>query len=264
MLLNKKLILPLLFASTVACAGGQEPVPTDTPADTNDNIQFTITPYLWAINMNGYVGVASLSSQHVSQDFSDIMQNFDAGGMLYLEAKKNGLCIFFNGLYAALSQTVHVGSLTINTTNGFGLFSGGVSYETFDRTFQNGSELSVEPYLGVRDTLNDATVSIANTNLSASLNEQWVDPILGARVNYNITKAWLTVLAADVGGLSSSDYSFNANGYIGYKPQTMMKNMVFYLGYRWLHQNYQTGANTNYFSWNMDIFGPVVGISFVF
>lgn len=234
---------------------------------TDDKWTFEIAPYLWALNMDGRVQVASQAA-HVSENFSDIMKQFDGGGMLWLSAHKNKLGFFANGMYASLSKSSHIGPISMNQSEKFGIFGAGISYELYKQRFasQNVSiphELTVEPYLGFRYTLNNATVKIGR--LSASSDHHWTDPIVGARVKYTLTKAWLVLFAGDVGGTNFNNHnSYDLNGLVGYKPQTFWTNTTVYAGYRFLHQNYVTGSGRNYFAWNMKLFGPVVGLAIGF
>lgn len=258
-MLKKKIILrpqSFLLTCMLALLGS-----TSVSADPANPWKIEVAPYLWAMNMNGRVQVGSQSA-HVTESFSDIMKQFKGGGMLWIDANKDRLGLFFNGMYSVLSNTTDAGPFEVDSTNKFGIFSAGVSYEVFQKTLANAGQIAIEPYLGARYTLNNTTLKVSGTGISATDNQHWTDPIIGARVRYNISKAWLALVAGDVGGTNFNNHnSYNINAFVGYKPQTMLKNTTFYLGYRLLYQNYVSGSGANRFSWDMKLFGPVAGFS---
>lgn len=231
-----------------------------------DPWKIEIAPYLWAMNMNGTVGVGSRSA-HIKESFSDIMKQFQGGGMLFLDAKKDRFGLFFNAVYAELSKNspldTPLGPITIHSKNKFGIFSAGISYEVYKNIFANCNETAIDLYAGARYTLNNTTLNVLG--LSVSNNQNWTDPIIGGRLRFIFNKAWHAMLSGDVGGTNfNNQKSYNLIGLIGYKPQTMMKNTTFYLGYRLLHQKYINGSGTNRFVWNMNLFGPMAGVAFEF
>jgi hypothetical protein len=225
--------------------------------------QFTVAPYLWAMNMSGDVGVASLQT-HIHENFSDILKQFHGGGMLWLDADKDRFGLFVNLLYAVLKQNTDYLNYTFHTENKFGLYTIGASYKVYDRKYSKSSRLSIQPYIGARITSNNTTVSITTPSLSAKSNHSWTDPIIGLRGDYNFNCNWQIILAGDVGGTNFNNHkSANFNGFIGYSPSSMQFFSA-YLGYRWLDQHYATGTGIKYFLWNMHLFGPVLGIAFRF
>lgn len=249
-----------MLASTVSSAG----VAAETVW------KFNIAPYLWALNMDGSTQVRNVRA-HVDQDFSDILQQLEFGGMLWMEANRDKFSVFFNAVYAVLSDDSTAGPLAVDTLNKFGIFSAGAAYEIYKTCFasacgMNTNVFSVEPYAGFRYTLNDTTITLKDlplVNLRGVKNVNWTDPMAGARFKYFINKAWSIIVAADVGGTNGTDhYSYNFIGLVGYQPQTMWKNTSWYLGYRYLGQHYETGSGANLYNWNMKLYGPLFGVNF--
>lgn len=226
--------------------------------------KFTVAPYIWAMGMNGEVQLASQSA-NVSQSFSDLMSDFKGGGMLWFEARKGNLGIFANALYSALGKNTAVDTYTIKSSADYGLLSLGASYKIFERSYNNSSLLKIEPYIGARYTTNDSSLKILNTNISTQNNVSWVDPIVGAKILYNINKYWGTTFAGDIGGTNFNDHkSYDVYGLIGYNPSNKSDFFTLYLGYRLLYQHYATGSDKDLFVWKMHLSGPVLGIAFKF
>jgi hypothetical protein len=226
--------------------------------NTANGWQVEIAPYLWAINMNGRVQVGPYKL-HVKENFSDLLQDLQWGGMIWLDAKNGPWGLFFNGLYTSLGQSEYMGSLKLNASDQFSLLSAGLSYQLYQHM-----NISIDPYLGARLTVNKASLSaqLAGYKTSYSNNQHWLDPILGARINYQMTYAWLATAAADIGGTNfNTDKSYNLIALIGYRPQTIWKNTTWYAGYRLLYQHYATGHDLKKFDWSMKLFGPLVGVT---
>jgi hypothetical protein len=254
------------LAVTLCSSSSYAATATYSNITVDDNWKFTVAPYLWAINMNGTTQVSNKRA-HVDQNFSDILSKMQFGGMLWLDANKGKWGVFLNALYAKLSDDGNKGIVSASADEKFGILGGGASYEVYKTCFNPQSSLAIQPYAGFRYTLNHATVKVSIPGFATqkSNNQNWTDPILGARLIYNLTKAWSLQFAGDLGGTNtSSDYSYNVFGAVGYSPQTFWTSTTTYLGYRILDQHYVTGSGKNYFLWNMKLYGPIIGIAFRF
>lgn len=225
---------------------------------------FHVSPYLWALNMNGTVQAGNTRA-HVNETFSDVWSQLDFAAMLWLEADYDHWGIFFNSLYAELSKSLHDGPDALNARNRFGVYSGGVSYRAYQALFGTDSAFTVEPYAGFRYTTNDTRLNLSTPSLDPTIinNQYWTDPIVGARLVLKVCNAWTAILAGDVGGTNAStQHSYNVIGLVGYTTQSVMSNTTIYVGYRLLDQLYKDGSGSRAFVWNMKLFGPVLGVSF--
>lgn len=243
-----------------------------TPYVNSDPWKFQLIPYIWAVNMNGRVGVGPIVG-HVNQSFNDILSDLNFATMVAAEATNDRFTAFINIVYAVLSNNADTGAVSVHVKNNFGLYSGGIAYSIFKYPFNfsnNGmanSLVELSPYAGFRYTLNevDSTLNAEGLQLSSNLNQYWTDPIVGLRLNYDINRAWKLMLAGDIGGMNaSSQYSYNAFGTIGYSPHFLWSNTTIYLGYRTLGQHYTTGSGLRRYDWNMKVFGPLVGLGIEF
>jgi hypothetical protein len=232
-------------------------------AKSSDAWQIDVAPYLWAINLNGHVQVGH-TNLSVSQSFGDILRDFQGGGMLWLNARKNKFSVFTNLMYSVLRQHQTIDTINISAKNHFGIFSAGAAYEVFQKVNTNQvSQLSVELLGGARYTLNDTTLNVGP--FSVADNKNWTDPMFGTRITYDFNKKWQAIFVGDGGGINDH-YSYDLQGYIGYKPTRplLFENMTLYLGYRLLHQKYTTGSGSSLYVWNMNISGPLIGAKTTF
>jgi hypothetical protein len=221
-----------------------------------------IAPYFWAINMNGKTGVADYDAR-LRQNFGDILQQFQGGGMLWLDAHNKYFGVFANLLYSELSQTQDIRNIPIKIRNQFGIFSLGVNYSLPDINLPYEQKIIADILAGIRTTVN-------NTKLTAPIitiknNEQWTDPLFGLKLTYKFYPRWNLVLLGDAGGIDNH-YSYDFQGYLGFNPEKVfnLDNVRFYLGYRLLHQTYRPGSGLDAYLWDMNIFGPLIGVNFAF
>ena len=77
---------------------------------------------------------------------------------------------------------------------------------------------------------------------SASADEEWVDPIIGVRAQWNINDKWFLAGQSDIGGFGvGSDLAWSMQATAGYN---FTKNVSAELGYRYLDTDYEDGAFT--------------------
>ncbi len=221
-----------------------------------------LAPYFWAINMNGNTGVAQYDIP-LQQSFGDILQQFQGGGMLWLAAHNRYFGVFANLLYSELSQTQDIENISVKIRNQFGIFSLGANYTLANFSLPYDQKLTADLLAGIRTTINNTKLTAPVATLKN--NEQWTDPLFGLKIIYTFHPKWSLVLLGDAGGIDNH-YSYDFQGYLGFKPDKIfdLNNMTFYLGYRLLHQTYRPGSGAEAYLWDMNIFGPLIGVNFAF
>lgn len=242
---------------------------TTSIAYTDDSWKVEIAPYLWALSLNGSVQLRALRA-HVDEPFSDILRQLNWAGMVWAEASHDKFGIFGNVLYASLSDGTSKRTVSAQVNADYGLYGGGLSYQVYKTCFSGAGcdgNFSIVPYVGFRSTATNVKLTVTTPlgNLQNTNTKYWTDPIIGARFNLNMTKSWLAIFAADIGGTNaSSDTSYNLMAMLGFRPQCHLKHTSWYLGYRLLDQHYITGTGAGYYNWNMKLSGPLASISYTF
>lgn len=107
----------------------------------------------------------------------------------------------------------------------------------------------------------DPTIKVSVINTREFDNEQdWVDPIIGARWVWRFADQWSLNLLGDIGGFGvGSEFTWQGVVAIDYKP---FKNVSFGGGYRAIYVDYEDGtANTpDYFKFDATLHGPMIGL----
>lgn len=216
--------------------------------------QYDIAPYLWATSLKGETQIGNRQVE-VNEPFSKLFKLLDFGGMLWVDAYHDKFGLFFNGVYSKVSAMRDLRSLELKVSSKLGIASAGASY----RIFENQSFI-VEPYAGARYTNTILTLAahLGRFGLMAENKQEWTDAIGGSRFIYKFNPAWLVEGVADYGAGNNSN-SYNLHAMLGYKSEKHFPNTRFYLGYRFLHQNYHHGQGINFYRWDMDLYGPILG-----
>jgi hypothetical protein len=96
---------------------------------------------------------------------------------------------------------------------------------------------------------------------SASTDEGWVDPFIGARLRVPDTGKWNLVLRGDVGGFGvGSDLAWQVYPVVGYRFSKLFELQA---AYRVIGMDYQ-GTGDPAFVYDMRIFGPEIGVTLHF
>jgi hypothetical protein len=252
--LRKRIFLLCLLFPLLSAASPQRTTPWQVSANA----------YLWALNMRGSMQIGDNVSQ-VSDTFSDILHQFHSGGMLWVDAQKARFGLFFNGMFSVLKDSQLAGGQTVKTTSTFSLVALGASYQLLNQAMGGSpnARFIITPYAGVRYTLNALDLTVAGTSFENS--EHWYQPLIGSRFTAHFNQRWQVELAGDIAGTNASlNGAYNLVGLLGYQHLFGMKNAILYVGYRFFKQCYKKGRGASTFRWDMKLFGPIAGVSFVF
>jgi hypothetical protein len=131
------------------------------------------------------------------------------------------------------------------------------------RRVARGVELGLSGRLNVISASIDAQIGAADPiQRSTSGTKVWFDPLLAARFTMPGTGKWHLGLEADAGGFGiGSTFAWQIVPVVGYR---FSKGFELVGAYRAMGMDYSTGEGQSAFSYDMRIFGPVVGFSFHF
>jgi hypothetical protein len=271
------LVASLAYGQTASPGAGQtgspgasQPVtPANTPPPKEDKWEFMIAPYIWATQIDSKVTVKGHSAEMTTY-FSDIVNNLNAGFLGHFEAAKGGKWGFFlDAIYLHLRgggdvPTVRTTGLPsppardVTLTLQASIVEGGGFYRLGTWSLA-GKPITVDALGGLRYWY--FAVNLDTTSpLNPSGNDYWVDPFIGARAQFDLTKKLWFNLRGDVGGFGvGSTFSWNGAGFFGYRFTPALTGM---LGYRALYVDYK--KSTSAVRYEETFYGPIGGISYTF
>ena len=221
---------------------------------------FSVTPYLWAASLDGKVGVGGLPPADVDQDFDDLLKKVDVGLTLFLDGRVGRFGAFAEIDYLKFSadgdpprgvlfSDLDV-DLTVLNTSLYGYY----------RVLGN-ERAALDVLAGGRLWYVRTEVDLRGALLpgrKADASETWADPVVGVRGQVELGAGFHLFGLADVGGFGvSSDSTWQVMGALGYR---LTDRIVARAGYRHLAVDYDDGG----FVYDVDLSGPIIGLSFRF
>ena len=223
--------------------------PAVAQSQEQNNWDFELAPlYLWAINIDGDLGIRGRTAS-ASIGFSDIWDNLQGVfttrfSMLYKQ--KFGLLIDYNYLDLGKEKASGAGNIEASFTSQ--ILNLGATYRVLQ------GQHTWDALAGIRYIYLDSGIDLNDAGVSLSGDQDWVDPIFGARYTLAFADKWSLRLYGDIGGFGvSSDFTWQGLGLIDFQP---WRNVAIVAGYRAIYSDYSDDG----FTFDATTHGPVVGI----
>ncbi|HXY77160.1 MAG TPA: hypothetical protein VEH54_09635 [Steroidobacteraceae bacterium] len=230
-------------------------------APQDEGWQFIITPYLWAIGLQGSTRIGqTLPDESIDVPFQSLATHLDMAAMGAFEARKGRWGIIFDGFYGDLSadsKPILNGAL-------------GTAQADFKQTMLElavavrpleNQEAFLDVLLGARYIDLNAKLSLFPSALlpagaARSDSVTWTDGFVGLRGKVLFPHDWWLGAYADV-GTGGSKLSYQ--GLVGVGID-FSKTFGMSFGYRYLHEDYSTTD----FLYDIGVGGLFVGFGFTF
>ena len=264
-----RILLILVMAAFIFSPLAPAVAAEEKPAEQS-GWEFKVAPYMWAISMNGNATVKGQEAD-VDVSFSDIWDELNFAFMMEYEARKGHWGLWGNTIYANLGNSNgNVNGIEIEpTVNSLWQGAGGFyrlgTWDLTDASGKNAPSVTVDTYFGVRYTYLDLRLDIKGFD-NIDGDKQWVEPLVGVRTRWDLSKRWTINLTGDIGGVAfGSDFAWDALGLIGYRFSLFGEdNAGAFAGYRALSQDYSDGNGDDKFEWDVTLYGPVLGLVIAF
>jgi hypothetical protein len=223
-----------------------------------DSWEFSVSPYLWAAGLNGFVGANNLVAE-VDVPFEDIWDTLDFAMFLAGDARKGNWVILTDLQYVKnsagedftngdVSASIDVGTEQFKAE----LAVGYVLYETEQHFLQ--------AHAGALYTYVNTEVDFSGPGplQDVDSSEGWVDPVVGLKYSYQFTPKWSLGALGEVGGFGvNSDELWQVMGLLGYDINEKWKLLG---GYRIQSVDYEDDG----FLFDTDTEGLVIGATYTF
>lgn len=228
--------------------------------------------YMFAPEIRGDLGIGSVETD-IDVGFDDILKNLDMGAMIYVEHRRDKWSFIADAAYLGVSADGSSSSnnlLTVSVDVEFSqtLLEGFVGYRVFEKQYTDQQELGVDLLGGLRYNRIgfelDSSVSVLGLTNPASRERtlDWVDPVVGMRIQYQPALKWGTSLWLDYGGFGiESDSAYQIAATIHYMFDNNIKVVG---GWRHYYFDYEEGSGTSRVALDLDYSGPILGVAFRF
>jgi len=204
----------------------------------DDQWHLSVSPYLWFPGVHGTVGAFGHDASFRASP-TDLLSHFRFGLMGMVEARHRRILVPIDMMWIRLkadkalpfppgfAQTANLTATEFILTPKLGL------------RLIDAEKFKVDALAGIRFWYfgENLHFSPAAPNLNFSKSQNWVDPVVGGRIEMGLSPKTVITIAGDVGGWGTgSQLEYQIAGLLGYKVKP---NMTLQAGYRYLYFDYQ-------------------------
>ena len=222
----------------------------------DDSWHFSLTPYLWLPGVHGTVGALGRGiSVHATP--GELLSHFRFGLMGTVEARYKRLLLPLDVIWVRLGDDKalpfpNLMAITANMKGSEFILTPAVGFRVLDQEKIKVSALAGLRYWHFGQNL-QFTPSLLNLNFSGSQN--WVDPVVGGRIELAASPKLAVTILGDVGGWGTgSQLEYEVAGLLGYRIKPKWTLLA---GYRYLFVDYRSGGSIV----NLYTSGAVLGVA---
>ena len=202
---------------------------------------FAASPYLWFPGVHGTVGALGRDvSVHATP--GDLLSHFRFGLMGVVEARYKRVVLPLDLVWVRLgdNKALPFPNLMVNTAKlkaGEFILTPKIGFLLLDQ-----EKLKIAALVGFRYWHFNENLKFvpSNLNLNFSRSQNWVDPVVGGRIQGSLTPKVIVTIAGDVGGWDTGSHlDYQVVGLLGYR---IKPNVILQAGYRYLYVNYRSGG----------------------
>ena len=220
-----KTVMVVLLVSATAI------IPSGRARAGDDGLSFEISPYFWALAIDGNVAVNNLPSAHFDMSFSDVWDDFDSGAATFITIRKGEWLALGDISYLKLKEDRQFPLLSVSSEIDTVLASLSIGYRIAEKTDSH----SIDAFIGGRYNRYKVDIEISPLG-SASQTEEWVDPIVGTNLSLSFSERFGAGVLADIGGFGvGSDLAWEVIPVI---RLSLNDRITLRAGYRWLDVDY--------------------------
>jgi hypothetical protein len=233
--------LPALAAEPGDPTGQQQgaaaPLPEPLSGD-DGGWHIAVSPYLWLPGVHGTIGAFGKDASFRASA-GDLLSHFKFGLLGAAEARRKRILTTLDLMFMRLGDDKAVpfpnlGESTANLTANLFILTPKVGIRLIDAKKLKADFLTGIRFWRFSENL-QFTPFVPLLNFSKSQN--WVDPLVGGRIELGLSRKTVFTLAGDVGGWGTgSQLEYQVVGLLGYK---LKRNMTLQGGYRYLYFDYE-------------------------
>jgi hypothetical protein len=189
---------------------------------------FELTPYFWTFGISGELAIDG-TTVPLDYSFSDMLKITDPGYAAVLEVRQGNLTAVISALYVDASEDS--------------------SATRLDFEF-----LTADAFVRLEAAIQEEGAIIADGK------DDWVDLLVGARLEYDISRKWWVRLRSDIGGSTAgSNIAFTIRASVYYQ---LLERLYLGLGYSIFRVDYERGTHFERFAYDVTHTGPGLAVMF--
>ena len=207
----------------------------------DDKWHIAVSPYLWFPGVHGTVGALGRDVSFKASA-ADLLSNFRFGIMGIAEARRNRLLTSVDLMYMRLGEDKalpfpNLMAQSANLIANLVILTPKVGFRLINQKRIKADFLTGFRYWYFGENL---SFSPSRLGLNFSKSQNWVDPLVGGRIETPLSPKIVATIAGDVGGWGTgSQLEYQVGGLLGYK---LKPTMTLQAGYRYLYFDYESGG----------------------
>lgn len=215
---------------------------TSVPSTTsNDQWHFAVSPYLWLAGVHGSVGALGRDvAVHASP--ADLLSNFRFGLMATVDARHNHIVTPVDIIWIRLGDEKALPFPNLPATSANVKLDMVILTPKWGGRVVDTNKFKVDALAGIRfwHIGQNFAFSPSPLGLSFSNSLNWVDPIVGGRIETGLSPKASLIVFGDAGGWSTgSQFEYQFGGALGYN---LSQRWILQAGYRYLDMYYNSGG----------------------
>ena len=224
--------------------------------------QFNISPYIWVPSSDSELGVNGVPFEAESDtDLSNVLDVLDFAMLVNGEARYGKFALLYDVQYIKLSdhdgQTTGPAPRELDTDVTFAAGALALEYRIIEQP-----KFALDVFGGARvlyaDVGLDVEAGVVLPALAGGQSKTWVDPIVGAKCDYQFAERWGLHGYADIGGFGvGSDLTYQLAATVSF---SFNEHVALEGGYCVYDVEFEDGS----FRFETLLHGPIVGLAFSF
>jgi hypothetical protein len=255
--LTSALVATMTSEPSAAAPGDGAPPQVENAPD--NQFHFSVSPYIWFPGTHGTAGAFDRDVAFRASAI-DLLSHFRFGLMAAAEARRERVLFPLDAMWIRLRDDKALpfpglSSTSANVKLGVFIFTPKTGFRVI-----NAEKFKADFLLGIRywHFGENLQFNPSRLGLNFSKSQNWLDPLVGGRIETAVSKKSVITVAGDVGGWgAASQLEYQVVGLIGYK---LKPSVTLQAGYRYLYADYQKGgpaaANTK-----LALSGIMVGVT---
>ena len=221
-------------------------------AQQSDEWEFTLSPYLWLSGLDGTVGVRGLETS-VDLSAGDVLENLETAALVRFEARKSRWAVLFDTVVIASQKDTVQPPGVVDIDQVVFEFGGAYRLNDVAEILVGGRWVSINT---------NAQLNLPMQTLTASNDQDWVEPFAGIRLGTDLNDRWLVGARGDIGGLGfGSTMMWNVEANLGFRVTPHISILA---GYRVLDIDHDDDNNLDSLLYDVKTGGPIIRFDFGF
>jgi len=217
------------------------PAPQASKASPDDGWHFAVSPYLWFPGVHGTAVGPNDNGLGFRASPSDLLSNFQIGLMGIAEARYKRVVTTLDVFWIRLQDTK---AIPLPPAVGDGAIGAKIHATEFFLTPKigyrliNQEKIKIDALTGFRFWHFGESLSFLPSTIGLNFNgsQNFVDPLVGGRIQLDLAPKVVVVIAGDVGGWNTgSKLEYQVAGILGYRIKPALTLQA---GYRYLNLDY--------------------------